>query len=104
MPIPQRTPGEDRDTYIGRCINILSSEYPQDQATAICYAQLSKINMAEETPTVDPKDIEACMLEVRGMNPTYSGAIAYKICYDRLTVGKAQSIAEDKGIIDPETL
>jgi len=104
MPIPQRTPGEDKDTYIGRCISTLSGEYPQDQATAICYAQLSKVNMAEETPTVDPKEIEACMLELRGINPTYSGAIAYKICYDKLTVAKAQAIADDKGIIDPETL
>ena len=104
MPIPQKNPGEGRDEYIGRCISNLSGEYPQDQATAICYAQLSKVNMAEETPTVDPKEIEACMLELRGINPSYAGAVAYKICYDRLTVGKAQEIAEDKGIIDPETL
>ena len=105
MPIPQKNPGEGRDEYIGRCISSeVAAGKPQDQATAICYAQLSKVNMAEETPTVDPKEIEACMLELRGINPSYAGAVAYKICYDRLTVGKAQEIAEDKGIIDPETL
>jgi hypothetical protein len=104
MPIPKRNIGEGRDEYIGRCISNLSDEYPQDQATAICYNQLSKFNMAEEVPAVDPKEIAACMLELRGINPSYAGAVAYKICYDRLTVGKAQSIAEDKGIIDPTEL
>ena len=105
MPIPQRTPGESRDEYIGRCISSeVAAGKPQDQAAAICYNQLKKVQMAEEVPTVDPKEIEACMLELRGINPSYAGAVAYKICYNRLTVGKAQQIAEDKGIIDPETL
>ena len=105
MPIPKRTPGESRDEYIGRCISSeVAAGKPQDQAAAICYAQLKQVQLAEETPKVDPKEIEACMLELRGINPSYAGAVAYKICYDRLIVGKAQSIAEDKGIIDPETL
>ena len=41
MPIPQRTPLETRDEYIGRCISELSNEYDRKQAAAICYAQLS---------------------------------------------------------------
>lgn len=41
MPIPQRTAGESRDEFIGRCIADLSSEYDKKQAAAICYQQLS---------------------------------------------------------------
>lgn len=41
MPIPTRTPLEDRDEFIGRCISELSDEYDRKQAAAICYAQLS---------------------------------------------------------------
>jgi len=104
MPIPQRTPGEDRDAYVGRCISTLSDEYPQDQAAAICYNQLKKVNMAEEVPAIDPALLQQCLLDVQGMNPSYSGAVAMKICVARLAVGAAQRAAEDKGIIDPETL
>jgi hypothetical protein len=104
MPIPKRNIGEGRDEYIGRCISNLSDEYPQDQATAICYNQLKKINMAEEVPTIDPALLQQCLLDVQGMNPSYSGAVAMKICVARLAVGAAQRKAEDEGIIDPETL
>ena len=98
MPIPQRTPGEGRDEYVGRCISELSSEYPQDQASAICYLQLAKTRMAEETPEISPADIEQCMLELQGINPSYSGPVAYKICVDRLTVAARKSAEEDAGI------
>jgi hypothetical protein len=104
MPIPKRNIGEGRDEYIGRCISNLSDEYPQDQATAICYNQLKKINMAEEVPAIDPALLQQCLLDVQGMNPSYSGAVAMKICVARLSVGAAQRAAEDKGIIDPTEL
>ena len=52
MPIPKRNPTESRDEYIGRCISNLSDEYPQDQAAAICYQQLKKVNMQEEVPAI----------------------------------------------------
>jgi len=41
MPIPKRNPGESKDDFIGRCISKLKGEYPDDQAAAICYEQLS---------------------------------------------------------------
>lgn len=88
MPIPQRNAGEDKDAYIGRCISSLSSEYPQDQAAAICYNQLKKVNMAEEAPAISPEEIEECLLSLRGQNPTYVGPAALKICVDRLTIAK----------------
>lgn len=40
MPIPNREPGEDRDVFISRCIEQISDEYNNKQASAICYAQL----------------------------------------------------------------
>ena len=42
MPIPKRKSGERRDDFIGRCIANLKDEYPEDQAAAICYEQLSE--------------------------------------------------------------
>src|SRR6056300_18678 len=42
MPIPKRKSGERRDDFIGRCIANLKGEYPEDQAAAICYEQLSE--------------------------------------------------------------
>lgn len=104
MPIPQRNPGEEKDAYIGRCISTLSSEYPQDQAAAICYMQLSKTRMAETEPEIDPALLQQCLLDVQGMNPSYSGAVAMKICKARLAIGAKERAIEGAGIIDPETL
>jgi len=104
MPIPQKRATESRDEYVGRCISELSSEYPQDQAAAICYNQLSKVRMAEETPEIDPMLLQQCMLDLQGINPSYSGAVAMKICKARLTVGEKQRQIEDSGIIDPTEL
>ncbi len=88
MPIPSRRAGEEKDAFIGRCISELSAEYPQDQAAAICYTELKKINMAEETPAISPEEIEECLLSLRGQNPSYVGPGALKICIDRLTIAK----------------
>lgn len=42
MPIPQRTPLEDRNEFISRCMKELDSEFPdRRQRAAVCYAQLS---------------------------------------------------------------
>ena len=43
MPIPKRNAGEDRDTFINRCIgemNVLEESNTPQQNMAICYAQL----------------------------------------------------------------
>jgi hypothetical protein len=104
MPIPQRTPGESRDEFITRCISSeVAAGKPQDQAAAICYLQLKKSSFAEETPMIDPELMKQCMLDVQGMNPSYSGPVAMKICASRLAVGAAQRSQDDSGIIDPET-
>lgn len=47
MPIPKRRSGERRDDFIGRCIANLKGEYPEDQAAAICYEQLSEGNSSD---------------------------------------------------------
>jgi len=47
MPIPQRTPLETRDEFIGRCMSddVMVSEYPDlRQRSAICYLQLSTLS------------------------------------------------------------
>ena len=41
MPIPQPTLLEGKDEYISRCMSVLSTEYDNKQAAAICYAQWS---------------------------------------------------------------
>ena len=44
-----RLPGESQDDYVARCIPVLIDEgYDQDQATAICYASLSKERLSQE--------------------------------------------------------
>ena len=101
MPIPNRKPGEQKDAYIGRCIANLSDEYPQDQASAICYNQLKKINMAEEAPSIPQEEIDYCLAMLKGQNPTYVGPGALKICIARLTAKKTNQeyygITENKG-------
>jgi hypothetical protein len=105
MPIPQRAPGESKDEYIGRCIaSEVAAGKPQDQAAAICYMQLSKTRMAETEPEIDTALLQQCLLDVQGMNPSYSGAVALKICKARLAIGAKERAIEDKGIVDPETL
>ena len=89
MPIPSRRAGEEKDAFIGRCVSSLSSEYPQDQAAAICYQQLKKINMQEEAPAIPQEDIDYCLAMLRGQNPSYVGPGALKICIARLTAARA---------------
>lgn len=40
MPIPNRSAGESRDEFIGRCVSEIIDEYGKKQALAICYSQL----------------------------------------------------------------
>ena len=89
MPIPNKRATESRDEYVGRCISELSNEYPQDQAAAICYNQLKKVNMAEEAPSIPQEEIDYCLAMLKGQNPTYVGPGALKICIARLTAKKA---------------
>tara|TARA_R110002153_G_scaffold205832_1_gene358588 strand:- start:842 stop:973 length:132 start_codon:yes stop_codon:yes gene_type:complete len=43
MPLPDKKPTEDRDEFIARCIEEVSSEFPdRKQATAVCYTRLKK--------------------------------------------------------------
>ena len=101
MPIPNRKPGEQKDAYIGRCIANLSDEYPKDQASAICYNQIKKVNMAEEAPAIPQEEIDYCLAMLKGQNPSYVGPGALKICIARLTAKKANQeyygITENKG-------
>jgi hypothetical protein len=60
--------------------------------------------MAEEVPAIDTTLLAQCLLDVQGMNPSYSGAVAMKICQARLAVGARQRSIEDRGIVSPETL
>jgi len=89
MPIPERRATESRDEFVGRCISALSSEYPQDQAAAICYQQLKKVNMQEEVPGIPQEEIDYCLAMLKGQNPTYVGPGALKICIARLSAKKA---------------
>ena len=91
MPIPSKRVTESRDEFVSRCMSEISGEYPQDQAAAICYNQLKKVNMAEEAPAIPQEDIDYCLAMLRGQNPSYVGPGALKICIARLTAAqKAQ--------------
>ena len=86
MPIPSKQAGETKDEFISRCVSSIDDEYPLNQAVAICNAQFGIYKMQEETtPEIDPAELEACMLALQGQNPSYSGAVAMKICVDRIT-------------------
>tara|TARA_R110000823_G_scaffold280176_1_gene398387 strand:+ start:644 stop:958 length:315 start_codon:yes stop_codon:yes gene_type:complete len=104
MPLPTKSATESKDEFISRCISDLSSEYDQNQASAICYLQLRKVRMEETEPEIDPALLDQCMLDLQGINPSYSGAVAMKICKARLVVGARQRDIEDSGIVSPEEL
>jgi len=88
MPI-DRNPGESRDEFLTRCISTeVGAGKPQDQAAAICYQQLKKVNMQEEAPAIPQEEIDYCLKMLRGQNPTYVGPGALKICIARLTAAK----------------
>jgi hypothetical protein len=88
MPI-ERKPGEDRDEFLSRCISTeVASGKDPDQASAICYTKLKKVNMQEEAPAIPQEDIDYCMAMLKGQNPTYVGPGALKICIARLTAKK----------------
>jgi hypothetical protein len=88
MPI-DRMPGEGRDEFLTRCISTeVGAGKPQDQAAAICYTKLKKVNMQEEAPAIPQEEIDECLLMLRGQNPSYVGAGALKICIARLTAAK----------------
>jgi hypothetical protein len=43
FPIPSPESGEEQDKYISRCMEAIGNEYDtQEQALAVCYAQLEK--------------------------------------------------------------
>ena len=48
MPIPAKESGETEENYIGRCMSEIGSEYPQEQALAICYSKFRE-NMNTES-------------------------------------------------------
>jgi hypothetical protein len=88
MPIERRA-GESRDEFLSRCISTeVEAGKPQDQAAAICYTQLKKVNMQEEAPAIPQEDIDYCMAMLKGQNPSYVGPGALKICIARLTAKK----------------
>jgi hypothetical protein len=88
MPI-DRNPGEGRDEFLARCISTeVAAGKPQDQAAAICYTKLKKVNMQEEAPAIPQEDIDYCMAMLKGQNPSYVGPGALKICIARLTAKK----------------
>ena len=88
MPV-DRNPGESRDEFLSRCISTeVGSGMDRDQASAICYTKLKKVNMAEEAPSIPQEDIDYCMNMLKGQNPSYVGPGALKICIARLTAQK----------------
>lgn len=41
--IPKPEPGEDKQTYVSRCMKAIGGENkPEEQKLAICYAQIEK--------------------------------------------------------------
>lgn len=48
MPIPQPNKGENKEKFISRCIESIADEYPQNQATAICYSQWRRAKKARD--------------------------------------------------------
>lgn len=88
MPV-DRNPGEDRDEFLSRCISTeIESGMERDQASAICYMKLKKVNMQEEGPAIPQEEIDYCMDMLKGQNPSYVGPGALKICIARLTAKK----------------
>lgn len=82
MPIPEKKSGEREDDYIGRCMEAIGSEYPQEQGLAICYAKYrenmstqgkiaSKLSQAKKYEGINLKEIN--LIEP---NPCWEGYIA----------------------------
>jgi hypothetical protein len=45
MPIPNPTASESQNEYVGRCMEAIGGEYPQDQAVAICISTYRREGM-----------------------------------------------------------
>lgn len=51
MPLPKRTPIETKDEFISRCMEDLSSEFPdRKQRAAVCYTQLKQVVDIKDWP------------------------------------------------------
>ncbi len=44
MPLPKPKPNEAQSDFMNRCLKVASTEFPKDQAIAVCYAQYKKKN------------------------------------------------------------
>lgn len=84
MPIPSRRAGEDRDSFISRCVselNVLEESNTQAQNVAICYAQLhSSFSNENQAKSNNEKfyDWDACISDMKSQG--YSENVAEKIC------------------------
>jgi|TARA_R110001583_G_scaffold3217_1_gene21044 hypothetical protein len=42
MPLPKPKPNEKQSDFMTRCLEVAMTEFPEDQAVAVCYAQFRK--------------------------------------------------------------
>lgn len=118
MPIPKRNAGESKDDFLGRCISKLKGEYPEDQAAAICYEQLSfkdpvssniynqvKQSKLTKMTNSDLKElvkkhfslVEAPVAEAFGELKDINGAFTLKFPGDTLEVGDKVTVVTTEG-------
>ena len=117
MPIPSRKPGEKKDDYIGRCISKLRGEYPEDQAAAICYENLSEdfsldmynsktqLKSLTKMTNTELKElvkkhfslVEAPVAEAFGELKDINGAFTLKFPGDTLEVGDKVTVVTTEG-------
>ena len=83
MPIPNRKSGETESQYIGRCMEAIGDEYPQEQALAICYGKWTEnMKKRNEEKSVLSK-INQFKKNYEGINLLNDGEIDMKApCWD----------------------
>lgn len=108
MPIPKVKGNEAEETYIGRCMSAIGSEYDdQAQPLAICYATYRKATMQSLS---NPKDRVAQRLkfnsDFRGINIVNLGENSDACWENYIQVGTkildGREVPDCRGPVEPE--
>lgn len=83
MPIPNKKSGETENEYIGRCMEAIGDEYPQEQALAICYGKFRENMKRKNEQSSVLERINQFKKNYEGVNLLEDGSVDMKApCWD----------------------
>ena len=75
MPIPNKKSGETESQYIGRCMEAIGDEYPQEQALGICYSKFRENMKRKNEQTSVLQRINEFKKDYEGINLQPDGEV-----------------------------